>query len=59
MSLGLILLVAPVVLFASALIPALLVQLALSYWYRPAERISLEEAWASRYDEQCAAAFPG
>lgn len=62
MSLGLVLLVAPVALFAVASIPALCVQLALGYWYRPAERLSLEEAWALRFEEHAAErapVFPG
>lgn len=52
MSLGFVVLVASVALFAVALIPAVCVQFALKYWYRPAERAPLEEAWAARFDEQ-------
>ena len=62
MSLGLALLIAPIVLLTAALIPALLVQLALGYWYRPAERIALEEAWAVRFESQVgerAQTYPG
>ena len=33
------------------LLPLFYLQFALGYWFRPAERLSLEEAWARRFDE--------
>ena len=52
MSLALALVVVPVALLAAALIPALCVQLALGFWYRPAARLWPEEAWTARFDER-------
>ena len=51
MSLPLVIALVPLALFTAALVPALGVQFALKHWYRPAERIPLEEAWAARFDE--------
>jgi hypothetical protein len=51
MSLVLVIALAPLALFAALLFPALSVQFALKYWFRPAERVSLEEAWSVRFDE--------
>jgi hypothetical protein len=51
MSLALFVVLAPFALFAALLFPALSVQFALKYWFRPAERVSLEEAWSVRFDE--------
>jgi len=49
MALALVILV-PFALLAAALVPALCVQITLKYWFRPAERVSLEEAWAVRFE---------
>lgn len=35
----------------SLLLPVLCLQFALGYWFRPAERLSLEEGWARRFEE--------
>jgi hypothetical protein len=35
----------------TVLLPAFYLQFALSYWFRPAERLSLEEAWARRFED--------
>jgi len=51
MSLPLVIVLAPLALLAAALVPALGVQFALKHWYRPAERMPLEDAWAARFDE--------
>lgn len=51
MSLVLLLALVPVGLVL-AVAPAIAVQLALHYWYRPAVRISLEEAWAVRFEDR-------
>jgi hypothetical protein len=37
---------------ALLIVPALALQAALAYWYRPAERSSLEEAWNVRLDDR-------
>ena len=52
MSIVVLIALLPVVLVVSLLIPALAVQFALHYWYRPAVRVSLEEAWAVRFEER-------
>jgi len=36
------------------LVPALYLQFALGYWFRPAERSSLEEAWPVRLEDALA-----
>jgi len=51
MSLALLIALAPLALFAAVLFPAFSVQFALRYWVRPAQRLSLEEAWSARFDE--------
>jgi len=33
------------------LLPVFYLQFALGYWFRPAERVALEEAWALRFDD--------
>jgi hypothetical protein len=41
------------VLLASAalLLPAIYAQLALRHWFRPAERLPLDEAWSLRFED--------
>lgn len=40
------------------LLPALYLQFALGFWFRPAERVSLEEAWAQRFEDVLTLATP-
>lgn len=40
------------------LLPAFYLQFALGYWFRPAERVSLEEAWAQRFEDVLSLAHP-
>jgi len=49
-SLPLVIALALLALFVAALVPALGVQFAPKHWYWPAQRLSLEEAWAVRFD---------
>jgi hypothetical protein len=51
MSIVVLIALVPVGLFV-ALIPALAVQFALHYWYRPAVRVSLDEAWGVGFEER-------
>jgi len=52
MSTVVLLALVPVAFAALLLFPALAVQFALHYWYRPAVRLSLEEAWAVRFEDR-------